>query len=117
MNKITCPLCNSINISLVEKINTKDIEKAYLYLLNVVTKFSFKEIKYMTCSNCNIGFFDPMATGGEELYEQLQKFEWYYMTNKPEYILAKKSSSAIASLTFFPLTSPATRRTFLGDCL
>ena len=29
----------------------------------------------------------------------------------------KKSSSATASTTLFPLISPATRRTFLGDCL
>src|SRR6185369_13973232 len=31
--------------------------------------------------------------------------------------LAKKSSSAIASLTFFPFTKEATSRTFLGACL
>jgi len=29
-----------------------------------------------------------MTTGSEEFYEELQKFDWYYMTKKPEYEMA-----------------------------
>jgi SAM-dependent methyltransferase len=90
MNKITCPLCQSINTRLVESIKTVDIEEAYLRHFGVTTNFKTNEISYMICSNCSIGFFDPMAAGDEHLYEQLQRFDWYYMDDKPEFELAKK---------------------------
>lgn len=86
----TCPLCHSGNTRLVEVINTSEIQRMYLRDMGVTADFQLDEIKYMVCSCCNLGFFDPMASGDEKLYEQLQKFSWYYMTDKPEYLLAKK---------------------------
>ena len=89
-NKYVCPLCNSSDNQLIEVINTDEIKDAYLRYLNVKADLKAKEIRYIVCSSCNLGFFDPMATGDEKFYEQLQKFDWYYMTDKPEYYLAKK---------------------------
>lgn len=90
MNQIICPLCHSTNTRLVETINTSEIKRAYLRHFGVQTDLQTNEIRYMACSSCNLGFFDPMATGDEKLYEQLQKFDWYYMSDKPEYSLAKR---------------------------
>jgi len=89
-NKYFCPLCNSSDCQLVEVIDADEIKDAYLRYLDVQADLNAKEIRYIVCSSCNLGFFDPMATGDENLYKQLQKFDWYYMTDKPEYYLAKK---------------------------
>ena len=90
MNKITCPLCNSINTRLVETIKTSEIAEQYVRQLGATASFQSNSIRYAVCANCGLGFFDPMAAGDEKLYEQLQKFEWYYMSDKPEYAMAKK---------------------------
>lgn len=90
MTKITCPLCHSTNTQLSEKIKTSEIKSAYLRNFGVKTDFQADEIGYIVCSSCDLGFFDPMATGDEKLYEQLQEFDWYYMTDKPEYAIAEK---------------------------
>ena len=90
MIKITCPLCQSINIELLESIKTDEIEKAYSQNLGVKINFEISEISYMRCSNCHLGFFTPIVAGEEDLYQQLQTFEWYYMDEKPEFFLAKK---------------------------
>ncbi len=90
MNQITCPLCQSTDMKIVESIKTSDIVEAYLRILSVTTNFQTDQVRYLVCSRCNLGFFDPMATGDKKLYEQLQQFDWYYMSDKPEYSLAKK---------------------------
>lgn len=90
MIRITCPLCKSTNTKLVERISTCEINRAYLRNYGIQTEFQTDEISYLVCTNCNLGFFNPSVTGNEELYEQLQQFDWYYMSDKPEYHLAKK---------------------------
>jgi 2-polyprenyl-3-methyl-5-hydroxy-6-metoxy-1,4-benzoquinol methylase len=90
MNNIICPLCNSQNFELVETISAHEIE--YLYKKNFAINISLNadKIDYLVCNDCKLGFFNPMATGDEILYEQLQKFDWYYMSVKSEFAIAKK---------------------------
>jgi len=90
MNKIKCPLCHSTKTRLVEIIHTSEIKEAYLNSYGVTADFQSNEISYVNCSNCELHFFDPITTGDEKFYEQLQKFDWYYMTDKPEYSIAKR---------------------------
>lgn len=85
MKKIHCPLCHSSNTRLVEIINTSEIREAYLNSYGITFDFQSNEMQYVRCLNCALHFFDPMTPGDEKLYEQLQKFEWYYMSDKPEY--------------------------------
>jgi SAM-dependent methyltransferase len=90
MNKVSCPLCNSHNVDLVETINAHEIEYQYKRNFAVSASFQADSVDYLVCNECKLGFFNPMASGDEILYEQLQKFDWYYMNDKPEFDLAKK---------------------------
>lgn len=90
MNTATCPLCKSTNTRLIETLKSSEIEGQYARHFGVACNFESSEIEYFVCSQCHLAFFDPMVTGNEKLYEELQKFEWYYMSDKPEYTLAKK---------------------------
>jgi 2-polyprenyl-3-methyl-5-hydroxy-6-metoxy-1,4-benzoquinol methylase len=44
----------------------------------------------MLCPNCHLLFYSPLITGDEIFYNSLQKFPWYYQSEKSEYIFAKK---------------------------
>lgn len=90
MNKVNCPLCNSQNTSLIETINASEIVYQYVRSFGIKANLHTDKIDYFVCDECKLGFFNPMATGDETLYEQLQKFDWYYMNDKPEYTIAKK---------------------------
>lgn len=37
------------------------------------------------CDECDLKFFDPCYTGGQKFYTDLQKFDWYYKSEKYEY--------------------------------
>lgn len=89
MKALDCPLCRCSDAKVIEKINTADIQAAYMRVYGVSTDFQTSEVNYASCANCHLKFFEPMTAGGEHLYEQLQEFEWYYMTDKPEYGLAE----------------------------
>lgn len=90
MKNVACPLCNSEHIFLTEIIDASVIERVFLRSLNIKISFCIKELSYFQCKRCSLGFFDPVVTGDELFYEQLQNSEWYYMSEKPEYHLAKK---------------------------
>ena len=55
----------------------------FSYLLN-------EDINYCECLNCKLRFYDPLITGDEKFYNSLQKFGWYYMDEKEEYVYAKE---------------------------
>jgi SAM-dependent methyltransferase len=90
MNNVSCPLCNSQNVELIETISAHEIEYQYKKNFAVSTSLHADIVDYLVCNECKLGFFNPMATGDEILYEQLQKFDWYYMSDKPEFALAQK---------------------------
>lgn len=90
MNNLSCPLCCAQSVDLVETISAHEIEYQYQKNFAISTNLHAEIVHYLVCNECNLGFFNPMATGTELLYEQLQKFDWYYMSNKAEFDLAKK---------------------------
>jgi 2-polyprenyl-3-methyl-5-hydroxy-6-metoxy-1,4-benzoquinol methylase len=98
MNNVTCPLCNAMSVDLIETISTHEIEYQYKKNFAVSTNFYAEKVHYFACNECNLGFFNPMSTGSELFYEQLQKFDWYYMSNKAEFDLAKKYLPSIGSI-------------------
>lgn len=89
MNK-DCPLCGSTSIRSEERIEAANINYLYQRSLGVVNPLGVSMLEYEICGDCGLGFFDPMATGSENFYEDLQKFDWYYMTKKPEYAMAAR---------------------------
>jgi SAM-dependent methyltransferase len=42
------------------------------------------------CATCDLRFFFPPCPGDDAFYEQLQKFDWYYQSDKPEYGFAQR---------------------------
>lgn len=92
---MTCPLCRSDSIKILEQINCNNLSTAYFKLTKV--DFSYllnKNITYCECQKCKLRFFDPLITGDEGFYNSLQVFDWYYMDEKEEYFEAKKYISA-----------------------
>ena len=86
-----CPLCECKEIERLETIN-KD-ELVYLYKKMTDVDFSYllnQNIDFCECKSCKLRFYDPLITGDEKFYNSLQKFDWYYMDDKDEYLYAKK---------------------------
>ena len=68
---------NSFNIDISEEL--QDHEEIYLY----------------QCNDTKLKFFFPFdIAGSDKLYEQLQKFDWFYMPDKWEHRIALKSLSS-----------------------
>lgn len=97
MNK-DCPLCGSTSIRSEERIEAANINYLYQRSLGVVNPLGVSMLEYGICGDCGLGFFDPMATGSENFYEDLQKFDWYYMTKKPEYTMALRHLPAAGNI-------------------
>lgn len=84
MNK--CPLCGSHDIDFVEEIKKKDLIKVYKkeYDIDISNDILF-DFSLLHCGNCDLKYFDPCYTGSQKFYTDLQKFDWYYKSDKYEY--------------------------------
>jgi 2-polyprenyl-3-methyl-5-hydroxy-6-metoxy-1,4-benzoquinol methylase len=91
---IQCVLCRSKNLEIVQKIKTKLIVDLYKSELNIDVASEFRENRFINtfkCNDCELVFFDPIITGSEQFYENLQLQEsGYYSNKRPEYIEAIK---------------------------
>jgi 2-polyprenyl-3-methyl-5-hydroxy-6-metoxy-1,4-benzoquinol methylase len=89
---IVSPLSGSSNVSLVENIKTCDLIKLYQKLrIDISADLQkIKKISLYHCDDSDLYFFYPCITGSEKFYEQLQKFDWYYLDDKKEYEYASK---------------------------
>lgn len=86
---LQCPLCTSSNSSIVAEIPSKAITKAYRQTVGVVLKVDFPDqVLLAKCHSCDLKYFHPMMTGDESFYEALQKYEWYYLSEKEEFQVA-----------------------------
>jgi len=90
---ITCPLCESSNIELKDRIRTDDLIALYRRLLGTEIASELKAVRdigYYHCLDSDLYFFSPPLTGSDLFYENLQRFSWYYMDEKNEYQYAKQ---------------------------
>lgn len=86
-----CPLCRSQETRELETIDAKKLENLYSSLIGKSFGYLFtNDISEIRCENCGLIFFNPSITGDESFYNSLQKFDWYYMTDKEEYKTARK---------------------------
>ena len=54
----------------------------------------YEEIQLYECNQSKLLFFTPTETAGsDKLYEQLEKFDWYYMPRKWEHDVAVQDLS------------------------
>lgn len=85
-----CVLCGGQDVAVREVIDVAELNARYLHTFGVEEALASSEMSYCVCGTCGLGFFDPMETAGEPLYERLQSFDWYYMADKHEYAIALK---------------------------
>lgn len=85
---IECPLCQSVDTALLSTISTADLTTIYRRDLGVdVSPLLTRDasVSLRDCRQCTLQFFTPPLAGGDDFYDQLQRSDWYYMTEKPEY--------------------------------
>lgn len=90
MDVASCPLCLSDKTCLIEAISGDELARAWLRSYDIGTKFGAASIHYIACRRCGFKFFDPPSAGSSDLYDTLQRFDWYYSNDKPEYGMAKR---------------------------
>jgi 2-polyprenyl-3-methyl-5-hydroxy-6-metoxy-1,4-benzoquinol methylase len=91
-----CPSCIQSNISQVEQIKSSFLVSLYKKRIDIDISYLLQEkfINYQHCKECDLFFFDPPLTGDQRFYEELQKFDWYYLNEKSEYHYAKQFVTA-----------------------
>lgn len=89
---IVSPLIDSPDVTLIQTIQVDKLIDDWQNTLNInIHKElkNYREIYLYKCNKTKLNFFYPYDIAGtEKLYEQLQKFEWYYMPDKWEYRIA-----------------------------
>lgn len=85
-----CPLCASASLRPVARIPGAHINDAYRRSFGIDAGVVEAAFDYLACSHCGLHFFAPPGDGDARLYEQLQRFEWYYASIKPEYAIAAR---------------------------
>ena len=98
MTTASCPLCLSNDTSLIEVISGEKLTRAWFKSYGITIDLGGVDITYVSCNRCDLKFFDPPSAGAGDLYDTLQKFDWYYSTTKPEYDIAKPLLPAEGSI-------------------
>lgn len=93
-----CPLCSSSDVATLELVPGSLINRMYGSELNIKDALSSTVLGYCSCHNCGLVYFSPLETGDNRFYEQLQQFEWYYMSDKAEFHVAMKSIPSNATV-------------------
>lgn len=57
-----------------------------------------EQIELFRCQACDFQFFSPVRSGSAAFYNQLQKFEWYYLSDKWEYRVAAQDVSSATTI-------------------
>jgi len=83
------PLTKTTNVSLIEKIPVEEIIRGYNDQFQVNIRRHFRDIEFVELYKENESgykFFYPMDIEGDNLfYQEMQKFDWYYMKWKWEH--------------------------------
>lgn len=91
MESAVCPACRGREITTIDRVSTHDLQGLYGRAGIDVSRYfaATPEIRLNKCTACDLGFFAPHCAGDDVFYEQLQKFDWYYQDEKPEYGYAR----------------------------
>lgn len=88
------PLNGTKDIKIINIYKARDIINGWMESFNIDIKnemSGIEEIILYQCNQTKLRFFSPpAAVGSEDIYQKLQKFEWYYMSNKWEFDCALK---------------------------
>jgi 2-polyprenyl-3-methyl-5-hydroxy-6-metoxy-1,4-benzoquinol methylase len=85
----TCPLTNQTNVQLLKAYDSQDLITRWKRGFQIDITDELKQHPYLYLYQCNetkLKFFTPKdIVGSGYLYEQLEKFDWYYMPRKWEH--------------------------------
>ena len=93
-----CLLCASASLRPIARIPGSHINDAYRRSFGINAGVVEASFDYLACGDCGLYFFSPPGDGNARLYEQLQRFDWYYANFKPEYTIAAKYLPAQGSV-------------------
>lgn len=86
---LSSPLTNSNDVQLISTIPTSQLISDWQQAFQIDIKAELlgcEEVRLYRCNQTNLLFFKPSSVeGSSALYEQLQKFDWYYMPRKWEH--------------------------------
>jgi SAM-dependent methyltransferase len=89
---IQSPLTGLSNITLLKTFAADKIIKDWKHAFDIDITLEFndrQEIYLYVCDRTKLRFFVPFdLAGSEKLYEELQKFDWFYMPHKWEHQIA-----------------------------
>ena len=88
---MNCLLCNSGQVSLITAIPAERIIAEWYghRRIDISAELAGHEhVELYECRTCHLRFFPPELAGSDQLYAQLQLFDWYYMPRKWEYDVA-----------------------------
>jgi len=83
-----CPLCGSTLVTRDRTLQRATIRAEWREWLDLDIGGELQglpEIPQWRCGACGLVFYPPETSGTAALYEQLQRFPWYYLADKWEY--------------------------------
>ena len=91
-NQVVSPLTETPNITLLSEFRSKKLISDWQASFGIDISDELTTIEKISLFRCNetgLMFYYPLeAAGSSSLYEHLQKFDWFYMTDKWEYQVA-----------------------------
>ncbi len=89
-----CPVCCSNASAKLDEISLAAVCKYYQDSLSIDVSNLLKNggppIQLRHCGKCDLRWFAPAPSGDPQFYERLQKHDWYYQDDKPEFFHAIK---------------------------
>jgi 2-polyprenyl-3-methyl-5-hydroxy-6-metoxy-1,4-benzoquinol methylase len=99
---IISPLTNSQDVSLLKEFTSDQLIFDWKSSFNIDISQELQDCETIFLYQCNkskLRFFSPLnIAGSDKLYEQLEKFEWYYMPRKWEHDVAIKDLTKSAKI-------------------
>lgn len=86
-----CPLCGSNAAEPVEAVAAGELAGLYRRSLGMEIGHLLQSasIEYRRCPACDLRYFEGAAPGDQAFYAALNRHEWYYIEEKPEFRLAR----------------------------
>lgn len=89
-----CLVCDSNDVDHVGEVSPSAIIDYYRISLSIEVSHLLVQdkapIKLVNCKACDLKWYQPAPSGDPAFYEGLQKHQWYYQDDKPEYGYAAK---------------------------
>lgn len=92
-SEAACLVCSSTDVAEAGGLSVNDLVAGYrrFFKLDVSACFiGLDRLLEKHCRSCDLRYFWPVVTGDERFYASLSSRSWYYMEEKPEFILAQR---------------------------